>query len=86
MKRASGCPRLRSPTSRSDPSGLCLAETIWNSRSHGLTTVVPWSVPAFLPDNASADLSLLRQCSLNPRASFRDMKKAATSVLPCGWR
>src|SRR5439155_14270377 len=24
------------------------AEAFWNSRGHGLTTVVPWSVPAFL--------------------------------------
>ena len=31
------------------PSGLSWAETFWNSRSHGLGTVVPWSVPAFLP-------------------------------------
>src|SRR5437870_6008060 len=37
---------LRSQTSQSDPLGLRRAETFWNSRSHGLTTVVPWSVPA----------------------------------------
>ena len=47
-------------TSRSDPSGLYWAETFWNSRSHGLETVVLWSVPAFLPSNASVDTSLLR--------------------------
>jgi hypothetical protein len=32
-----------------DPLGLRRAETFWNSRSHGLVTVVLWSVPAFLP-------------------------------------
>ena len=42
------------------PPGLHRAETFWNSRSHGLVTVVLWSVPAFLPGYASVDTSLLR--------------------------
>ncbi len=62
--------RLRSRTSQSDPLGLRRAETFWNSRSHGLATVVPWSVPAFCPRSASADTSLLRSCSRNPKASM----------------
>jgi hypothetical protein len=32
---------LRSQTSLSDPLGRRRVETFWNSRSHGLATVVP---------------------------------------------
>src|SRR5262245_36816455 len=42
------------------PSGAILPgfagrKAFWNSRGHGLATVVPWSVPVFLPGQASAD-------------------------------
>ena len=40
---------LRSRASRSDPPELDWMEPFWNSRSHGLATVVLWSVPAFHP-------------------------------------
>ncbi len=40
------------------------------SRGYGLATGVPWSAPAFLPGSASADGSLLRSCSRNPKASL----------------
>jgi len=43
---------------------LKTAAPFWNSRSHGLATVVLWSVPAFLLGRASTDASLLRSCSL----------------------
>ena len=56
-------------TSLSDPLGPRRVETFWN-RGHGLTTVVPWSVPAFLPGSASADTSLFRSCARNPKASL----------------
>ena len=59
---------FHSRTSRSDPLGLRRAEAFWNFRSHGLATVVPWSVPAFLPGTAPADTSLLRSCSRTSKA------------------
>ena len=45
-------------------------ETFWNLRGHGLATVIPGSVPVFLPGSASADTSLLRSCSQNTKASL----------------
>ena len=41
------------PCLRSDPSGLRRVETFWNSFSHGHTTAVLQSVPAFPLTSAS---------------------------------
>ena len=54
MEVPAGVPGLnRSRTSRSDPSGLCRAETFWNSFGSDLSIAVPQSVPAFLPTRGS---------------------------------
>jgi hypothetical protein len=61
---------FHSQTSRSDPLGRRRVETFWNFHGHGLATLVPWSVPAFLPRSASAGTSLLRSCVQNTKASL----------------
>ncbi len=54
---------------QSDPHGLCREEAFWNSLGHGLATVVPWSVPAFLPGKVPAGPRSFSEVALSPASS-----------------
>ena len=68
MEGKGGTPSaFHSVASRSGPPRLYREEAFWNFLGHGLWTVVPWSVPAFLLGSARRDTSLLQPCSRNAK-------------------